>query len=237
MLIENIKGETVNPIRIKALFHAYGMHYPDIVRFYCNEDASLILCAQGNIATVYAENRAVLQEAVPFLTMQFGEILTEYPIDISDYQLEIGMMYAKPKSAFQGRTLSLISNQIQESYNVLEQVFPAINADVHMAWYTDTSHRIRHGVSKIYTYEKQCTATAYGVIDGVMLLTQLATLPSARGKGMANTLLSHCMIDCGAEKMILHSGNKTSDLFYEHNGFSPMGKWYYYIYDESHWIV
>lgn len=232
-----MRGETVNPIRMKTLFRAYEMKYPQIVRFYGNEDGSFLVCAQGNIATVYTESETILQEAAPFLQMQFSEILTEYPVKLIGYQLEAGMMYQKAKEDFSLCQIESISHNIQESYEILSQVFSSINADTYMQWYADTSHRIRHGVSKIYTCENQCTATAYGVIDGVMLITQLATLPKARGKGLASQMLAHCMTDCQARKMILHSEGRNSDLFYEHNGFSSIGKWYYYVSDQSHWIV
>lgn len=72
-------------------------------------------------------------------------------------------------------------------YEILQAGFP--NLQDYALWLTDTSHRCRHGVSRVMTYKNSTTATIMFDIDNHVLVGQVATLPEARGLGHARVFL------------------------------------------------
>ena len=55
-------------------------------------------------------------------------------------------------------------------------------------WYTDMSHRIRHGIAKARTLENSALIVQYD-LNGEALLSQIATVPEKRGQGSASRLI------------------------------------------------
>ncbi len=76
---------------------------------------------------------------------------------------------------------------LAEVYEILSAGFP--NLQDYALWLTDTSHRCRHGVSRVLTYRKDTTASIMFDIDGHVLVGQVATRPEARGLGHARIFL------------------------------------------------
>ena len=74
----------------------------------------------------------------------------------------------------------------------LDQVFPIIKdgfPDVEYdGWYTDMSHKVRHGIAEIYLYNG-ATVTAAADMNGAVYLTLLASAKEARGSGAAKNML------------------------------------------------
>ena len=74
----------------------------------------------------------------------------------------------------------------------LDQVFPVIKdgfPDVEYdGWYTDMSHRIRHGIANVYLYNG-ATVTAAADMNGAVYLTLLASAKASRGSGAAKNML------------------------------------------------
>lgn len=77
--------------------------------------------------------------------------------------------------------------KLTEVYKILSEGFPNI-ADFSL-WYTDTSHRCRHGVSRVFTYKDCTTASAAFDIDNTVLVAQVATKLQSRGSGYAREFL------------------------------------------------
>lgn len=106
-------------------------------------------------------------------------------------------------------------------FGIIKDEFPI----EYSSWLTDLSHRIRHGFSVTYLLENASTVTALYDRDGTIFLTQVATLPECRGKGLATRLLRGV---CGTYK----ASGKESVLicrdarlaFYEHVGFVKVGE-------------
>ncbi len=226
-LITNIKENTVNSVKIKALIEAYGMGY-EFMRFYADEKGDIVMSVQDNAATVYLKNPEKADEVAEFLMMISNEILSEYPLTLDGYKEEIGNIYYCDNIL--ESNLDGISHEIKDGYNVLSQIFKdSMNEKNYARWYTDTSHRIRHHVSKLYTYRGICSGTSYCNVNGMMLLTQLGTLQEARRMGLARKLIHHIATDQKDVKTIaLLSQDENSDQFYEKNEFSCVGRWYYY---------
>lgn len=76
---------------------------------------------------------------------------------------------------------------LPEVYKILSEGFPNI-ADFSL-WYTDTSHRCRHGISHVFTYKNCTTASIIFDIGDEVLIGQVATKVSARGSGYAREFL------------------------------------------------
>ena len=76
---------------------------------------------------------------------------------------------------------------LSDVYSILSEGFPNI-ADFSL-WYTDTSHRCRHGISKVFTYRDSTTASAVFDIENVVLIGQVATTVASRGRGYARDFL------------------------------------------------
>ncbi len=72
-------------------------------------------------------------------------------------------------------------------YNILSEGFP--NLLDYPLWITDTSHRIRHGISRVFSYKNTTTASIIYNIENYVLVGQVATKVSARGSGYARKLL------------------------------------------------
>lgn len=72
-------------------------------------------------------------------------------------------------------------------YDILNEGFP--NISDYPMWLADTSHRIRHGISRVFTYKSCTTATLSFDIDDCVMVSQVATKISARGSGYARRFL------------------------------------------------
>ena len=72
-------------------------------------------------------------------------------------------------------------------YSILKEGFP--NLIDYGLWLTDTSHRVRRGISKVYIYKRFTTATLMYDINDTVLVGQVATRVKARGSGHAREFL------------------------------------------------
>lgn len=59
------------------------------------------------------------------------------------------------------------------------------NLSDYSLWLADTSHRIRHGISRVMTYKSCTTASISYDIDNHVLVGQVATKIASRGGGFA----------------------------------------------------
>lgn len=77
--------------------------------------------------------------------------------------------------------------KLTDVYKILCEGFPNI-VDFSL-WYTDTSHRCRHGISRVFTYKGCTTASAVFDIENEILVGQVATKIESRGSGYAREFL------------------------------------------------
>jgi len=225
-LIDNLDNSP-NGIKIKALFQAYGMGR-NFVKFYADENGGIVIGTLDGVATLYLKTEENSASAEEFLCLIANVVLTQDRLITSNYKEEQGNIYVCDN--FPQVTLEGVSEHLQVGYNVLSQVFPnSINTTTYPSWYTDHSHRVRHSVSKIYTYKDCCSVTAYCNIDGNLLLTQIGTLQKSRGQGIATSLIHHSATNQkNINQIIVLSQNEDSDKFYEKIGFCLFGNWYQY---------
>lgn len=225
-----IRADNPSPalMRIRASYKAYGADY-DFLRFFGDEKDSILICVQDGLAIVHVDDVASRADPAAFLAATVGTVLSCQPLSLEKHGFtkEEGWIYSidnPPAIEMQG-----VVSGIQEGYDLLEQVFPkSINSETYSKWYTDLSHRARHGVSQIYTLQGICSCTAYANENDTLLITHLGTKEGFRLQGYATRMLWHIAYSQAAKKMLLLSQNPESDIFYERVGFEKTGKWFIY---------
>jgi GNAT superfamily N-acetyltransferase len=79
------------------------------------------------------------------------------------------------------------SPSLDDVYDILREGFP--NLTDYPLWLTDTSHRVRRGISRVITYKNTTTASIVYDINGYVLVGQVATRAASRGNGYARKFL------------------------------------------------
>ena len=120
---------------------------------------------------------------------------------------------------------------LEAVFKVLEQSFPKIEFDL---WYTDTSHRIRHGVSRLFLYDNCSCAAIDFALEGKAFISGVATLPEERGRGRAGDLLRYiaALLKRNGFEGYLWATDETAD-FYRKLGFSAVDEDYMFVSDEE----
>ncbi|MDE5884515.1 MAG: GNAT family N-acetyltransferase [Oscillospiraceae bacterium] len=184
-----------------AYYKAYGLHY-DFCEFYqvgrngillrFNSTVLLVTPGPDNFDTDEIVGLALfLRMHKPFrietdFAMQLCPYLPEYvPLHRTTFQLhpgqenEISTQDAEQRINF--------NPELEQVYRILQAGFPHLQD--YPLWLTDMSHRCRHGISHVLTYQDSTTASLVFDIDDLVLVGQVATLPEARGLGHARMFL------------------------------------------------
>lgn len=112
--------------------------------------------------------------------------------------------------------------KLDDVFDVLKTSFPAI-ADSYELWITDTSHRIRHGLSQSFLLNDCSTATIQYIVDDIALIGHVATIPEMRGKHFARHLLywiGEKLTEDGFKVKLLARPDRVS--YYEEIGFKAV---------------
>lgn len=190
--------KTLSGRKMLAYLRAYGTGY-DFCRFYGISDnngtgfmfminSTLIICAEDSLQATDEINLFVSMN-LPFRIEGSQHILRNIKIPEHYQQLNRTVFELVPD----GKPLESIGEfvdfnpHLPDVYRILSEGFPNI-ADFSL-WYTDTSHRCRHGISRTFTYRNSTTASAIFNIEDVVLIGQVATTESARGRGYAREFL------------------------------------------------
>ncbi|HOV41987.1 MAG TPA: hypothetical protein PLM59_09360 [Oscillospiraceae bacterium] len=179
--------------RIKAWFSAYGLKY-DFCRFYeiRQESAFGYAAILNSSAVIAVEGNGFDAEEFEFFIMSGGAQSVEMPrilaerLKVPGYRpIERIFFYFAPGEY--PKDMAVEKNpRLDEVFDILKQGFPI--EDNYALWLTETSHRIRHGISRIYLY-KDTTAELCFKVDGYAFFGQIATSLQSRGKGQARELL------------------------------------------------
>lgn len=213
--------------RIRALADAWGLD-SGLARFYADEQGRAFLSFEQDLATLFLPDGAFAPEAAEFLSVTAGEVLTDTPLELPGFSEKIGNCYTH--SAFPAARMEGVTEGIQTAYELLSRVFPdSIHAGVYREWYADLSHRVRHGMSRVFTLPGICSGTLYCREGDTAQLCQIAVAPERRGEGWGRAMLSHLAAEAGeGMRLELQSRSPESDRFYGHLGFAPAGQWYFY---------
>lgn len=215
--------------RIRAMSRLYWQDKH--ILFYTNSINCSLYVENGN-AVVWispdstAEDKA---ELCDLLIVTARTVRANHPLPLAGYMETQGHVYG-------GCTAYDFTQKAAESLRgclaVWEQVFPdAFSGEAGQVRYADCSHRIRHGISRAFCFDKKAALLVFCKDNGYAVIDQLAVLPGSRGNGYAVRLLSHAAAMLQLENgFLFESRDAQSDHFYEKNKFRHVGEWYAYIY-------
>lgn len=202
--------------KIRSYAKAYGFGY-DFCRAYCSDRGSILV---NNSNGVFDGEFLPDEELLCFI--RFSGITTieaAFDFDIEGFELtERYFLTAPVTESFSYRSEDLsVDCRLGEVYDILARSFGKIDREI---WYADMSHRIRHGVSRLFLY-KDCAAGSVDFEYGSTgYISDIAVAPEMRGRGYAGELLKII-------QAYLFTRNITGGLyayndmlpFYLHNGY------------------
>ena len=189
--------------RIKSHFAAYGTEY-DFARFFIVEKNServgmisvfnSAMMISGFEGKTFDED--MMSEIAGFVRMNkpdtvefecgYAPILSKLLKD--EYKGDTRTEFAfVPKNVLPPLEVDEIP-KLDNVFTILATCFPKL-ANSYELWLTDTSHRIRRGLSQSFLLGNYTTATIQYIIDGVALVGHVGTIPEERGKFHARQLL------------------------------------------------
>lgn len=224
ILMKSLSGR-----KMLAYMKAYGAGY-DFCRFYKITDetgvgfmfiinSTLIICTDGLLEAT-EELQFFINMNLPFRVEGDSRVLHKIRLD-EHYQVlnrTIFELVPDEKSQDFAEEYVDFNPNLPDVYEILSEGFPNI-ADFSL-WYTDTSHRCRHGISRVFTYRNCTTASLVFDIGDEVLIGQVATRVSARGSGYAREFLkwlAYFLNNLGKRAFLLALDVRVS--FYREIGF------------------
>ena len=228
-------NKTLNGKKMLAYMRAYGPNY-EFCRFYKITgdyggvgymfiiNSTLIICSDGKLEPSEELNLFVSMN-VPFRIEGDQSVLEGIKIPERYQTLNRTIFELIPDDTpFESIEEHVEFNpKLTDVYKILSEGFPNI-ADFSL-WYTDTSHRCRHGISRVFTYRDSTTASAVFDIGSTVLIGQVATNIAARGRGYAREFLkwlAKFFNGLGKRAYLLALDVRVS--FYQEIGFKIVGK-------------
>ena len=216
--LKNLPETGVEAQKIRSLLLAYGTNY-DFCRFFTAENAALAQLNGDFVISDFGETD--FGELSEFLNFSgFSEIFcSDYLGQILEKRLDVKwesvnlMRFAGVPEKREPEILTP-----NEAYRIIKTGF---EFDFE-PWYLDMSHRVRHGVSRLYGLDGAALAVQYN-LNGEALLSQVATLPEKRGKGCARRLISAVCAELHESEVFVLCEDRLLG-FYEKIGFVPEGK-------------
>lgn len=229
LLLKTLMGR-----KMLAYMKAYGAGY-DFCRFYKVTDetgigfmffmnSTLIICSDGKLEAT-DELRIFINMNLPFRVEGDSRILRSIGNE-EHYQIlnrTIFELLPDENSESFGEEYIDFNPKLTEVYEILSEGFP--NITDFSLWYTDTSHRCRHGISRVFTYRECTTASVVFDIEDEILIGQVATKLSCRGSGYAREFLkwlAYFFNNLGKRAYLLALDVRVS--FYHEIGFREVEK-------------
>ncbi|MBQ4166061.1 MAG: GNAT family N-acetyltransferase [Oscillospiraceae bacterium] len=206
--------------KIRALYNAYGAKY-DFCRFY-RQGNSYISVLDGSFV-LCVDSTADLEELADFLQMQgVSDIFCSKGAGnaLSD-KLGRGFDVVNLMKFSGGSVCAEFDNE-----SSLSDVYKIISDGFDIAfepWYLDMSHRVRHGISKCCVLDGKAALVIQHDINGEALLSQVATLKSHRGEGLAKKLVTSVAASLAPSAVYVVCEDALIG-FYERCGFEAIGK-------------
>ena len=215
--------------KIRAFAEGYGFGY-DFCTFAA-QDSTAVMCSYYGDATaalVGEPDSEQASELAAYLTFgQYKRVLLPYRLckrlGLSENAEKLCLMKCNgdvKKTDDCDKEKPVTDCPLGEIYEIVSGGFD-IDRDM---WYTDTSHMIRHGISRAYVLGSAACALRMFASGGISYLSYVCTRPEARGRGLATALLAHICAENAAD------GSKTyvfcrDELrrFYENAGFVLAG--------------
>lgn len=205
--------------KIRALLESYGTDY-DFCAFFLSDSLIIAKYYEEVIICEYERGDKIgnYEELCGFLKFGgFSNIFCSEKIkNVLSEKLslrckKLNLMRFSGTKNLNSCEISEIS--LSQAYEILKTSFD-FNYE---QWYLDMSHRIRHGISRLYGFNGSVLAVQHDLC-GEALLSQIATLPEQRGKGNASWLISAVCQKLSDSAVFLLCEDKNAG-FYERLGF------------------
>lgn len=215
--------------RIRAMSRLYWQDKHML--FYTNSINCSLYVENGNAMVWLSPDSTAseIKELCDLLSVTARTIRINRALPLAGYAQTTGRIYG-------GRTANVFTPRVEENLRdclaVWQAVFPVeFSGEAGQVRYADCSHRIRHGISRAFCFDKKAALLVFCKDSGYAVIDQLAVLPGSRGNGYAVRLLSHAAAMLQLENgFLFESRDAQSDHFYEKNKFRRVGEWYAYIY-------
>ncbi len=224
--------------RIKSHFAAYGTEY-GFLRFFVVEDsgdkAGVIAIFNSTMIISSLTGRRfsdkLLEEIAGFISMN-KPASVEFE---AEYAKRLASLTAEEYKGDRRTEFSFITKnnlpalevdelpRLDDVFGILASCFPGIK-NSYQLWLTDTSHRVRRGLSQSFLLGDYTTATIQYIIDGVALVGHVGTIPDERGKFHARRLLywiGERLTQEGFQVRLFARPHRVS--YYEEIGFKECG--------------
>ena len=221
--------------KIRSLFAAYvGQPFCSFYAGFAGEQCEVLIARLDGNAIVWLNDQASVDETVSFLQL-CPEILAVNTLSQKLSQalggkLQTGNFYTRPLPQDEQLPKGGLDMGLDAAYTVLSRVFSeSYPSEAHDQWYCDMSHRVRRGLTAVYTYQAISTATILAHDRDYAVINQIATAPEARGQGVGSELLRRVLAeaaDLGAAEAAIYCGNPKAEKFYTSLGFTCAGRWY-----------
>ncbi len=212
--------------KIRAYLEAYGTGY-DFCRLYKADSGGRILVYNSTMTADGEFDRDELHGFINMLNPVTVEVSKRIPLQLDEsytaYTKTLFKGVSRENNIDSGAVMK--NSQLKDVYNILEESFGLTEFD---AWYTDTSHRVRHGVSDIFLYGNT-TVTKLFDVDNFVFLSHIATGTADRGKGTARNLLYWLCDECKKQRKDVYLYAKDERVsFYEGICFEAVDKDIFY---------
>ena len=213
--LKNLPKTGVEAQKIRSLLQAYGTDF-DFCRFFTGENVALAQLNGDFVISDFVETD--VEELSEFLNFNgFSEIFcSEYlgqalekRLDVTRENVNLMRFSGVPEK----NELEILAPA--DAYRIIKTGF----SFEFEPWYLDMSHRVRHGVSRLYGLGGSALAVQYN-LNGEALISQVATLPEKRGKGCARRLISAVCAELHESEVFVLCEDRLLD-FYGKIGFVP----------------
>lgn len=189
--------------RVKSHYFAYKTDYDFSRLFEISKDSrtlGAVSVFNASMIVACAENETfdsdTLSELAGFILMISPSVI-EIPVEFApalekllaeDYSIDHRTQF---EFVSRNELPALDVNELprlDDVFRVLSSSFPSL-AQSYELWITDTSHRVRRGLSQSFLLGDYSTATIQYIVDKVALIGHVATVPERRGEFHARRLL------------------------------------------------
>lgn len=219
--------------KIQALLKVYGTEY-DFCRFYrqnLDENDTAYMCKLDDSGVLWVGEHSNIQEWTDFIGMAgLSEISVagkngfELQNNDTAYTCQSGNIFVKLSSRSPADIEKEKTTSLSQVFQVISRCFPNLTQKQFDGWYCDISHRIRHGVCKVFLPPGVCGGRFELRTDRNHLT--VLRVAEHRGHGVGSQLIKIIESVYSGQKLVVFSKDEASDDFYRKNRFLPAERWF-----------
>ncbi len=225
--LSDFKHCDATTVKIRSLAVAYGFRYT-FCTFWLQYDgavATAAICKFYGAVTIGAATGADIAEIADFLSViGFSEVTAPFVPQIGD-KLCTKQAFAMSLSAELPNCEQPDFAKFKSAYEIFSSSdSSAVTVGGFDEWYTDVSHRVRHGAAQLYCNEN---STAIVLLDGEnYFLNGIAVNREKQGRGLGKQMLETFMGDSGIMYTLCFESEYE---FYKKCGFCDCGRYFYSV--------